>query len=279
MPSHERLAGPVIANPRAERVRDYSGLTRRSSRVRSRRFLAEGPQAVREALRSPAAVLDVLMTGDAADRHPDLLDLAETAGIRIREITPEALEPISTTVNGQGAVAVCRMLDAELADVLAAAPRTIAVLSNVRDPGNAGAVLRAADASGADAVIFTESSVDPYNPKAVRSTAGSLFHLPVVIGVALEELAARLREAGIAVLAADAHPPVLDLHSLPSGGVDLSRPHAWVFGNEAWGLRPEERGLADAAVAVPIHGRAESLNLATAAAVCLYESARVRTAP
>src|SRR5690606_32906171 len=148
------------------------------------------------------------------------------------------------------------------------------------DPGNAGTVVRAADAAGADAVVLAGESVDVHNPKVVRSTAGSLFHLPVVTGVSLADALAALRGAGLPVLAADGAGD-LDLDDLldvagaddaSRPAVDLAAPTAWVFGNEAWGLPVEDRALADAVVRVPIRGRAESLNLATAATVCLYAS-------
>jgi RNA methyltransferase, TrmH family len=145
------------------------------------------------------------------------------------------------------------------------------VLANVRDPGNAGTVLRTADAAGADGVIFGVASVDAYNSKCVRSSAGSLFHLPVVVGAALPAAIAGLRAAGLQILAADGRAErILDSAS----GPDLARPTAWLLGNEAWGLPDDLLALADSPVAVPIYGQAESLNLAAAAAVCLYASAR-----
>jgi TrmH family RNA methyltransferase len=154
------------------------------------------------------------------------------------------------------------------------------VLATVRDPGNAGTVIRAADAAGADLVVLAGESVDVHNPKVVRSTAGSLFHLPVVTGMSLAAAVAELRAAGCHVLAADGTGP-LDLDDLlddaGSGAVpDLAGPTAWVFGNEAWGLPEEDRALADAVVRVPLRGKAESLNLATAATVCLYASSRAQ---
>jgi len=154
------------------------------------------------------------------------------------------------------------------------APRLVVVLANVRDPGNAGTVLRTADAAGADGVIFAGASVDPYNSKCVRSSAGSLFHLPVVLGVRVNDAVAALRDAGLAVLAADGS-ATLGLDDPELAG-QLARPTAWLFGNEAWGLPADLAALADERVAVPIYGRAESLNLAAAAAVCLYASARAQ---
>jgi len=141
----------------------------------------------------------------------------------------------------------------------------------VRDPGNAGTVLRTADAAGAQAVIFSDASVDPYNGKCVRASAGSIFHLPLVVGVPADRAARELREAGLRVLAADTRGG-RSLDDL--GPAELAAPTAWMFGNEAWGLPGDLAALADESVAVPIYGRAESLNLATAAAICLYASAR-----
>jgi TrmH family RNA methyltransferase len=179
-------------------------------------------------------------------------------------------------VTPQGLVGVCRFLDAPFEDILAARPRLVAVLANVRDPGNAGTVLRCADAAGAEAVVLTDASVDLYNPKAVRASVGSHFHLPVAVGVPVEQAVAGLKGAGVRILAADgAGTDDLD-DELDKG--TMGGPTAWVFGNEAWGLPEETRALTDAVVRVPIHGKAESLNLATAAAVCLYASARAQRA-
>jgi TrmH family RNA methyltransferase len=158
--------------------------------------------------------------------------------------------------------------------VLASAPRLLAVCAEVRDPGNAGTVIRCADAAGAGGVVLTGSSVDPYNGKAVRASAGSLFHLPVATAPDTAGVVAALQASGVVVLAADGAGEV-DLDDAADEGL-LARRTAWLFGNEAWGLPAELAALADHRVRIPIHGRAESLNLATAAAVCLYASARAQ---
>jgi RNA methyltransferase, TrmH family len=150
----------------------------------------------------------------------------------------------------------------------------VAICANIRDPGNAGTVIRCADAAGAGLVVLAGESVDPYNGKVVRSSAGSLFHVPVVSGVTVVETVRAVQEAGIVVLAADGAGEV-DVDQLLDTG-DLARRTAWMFGNEAWGLPTAVAGLADTVVRLPIYGRAESLNLATAAAVCLYTSARAQ---
>jgi TrmH family RNA methyltransferase len=274
-------------NPRAERVKAVRRLAGRVGRSRAGEFVAEGPQAVREAIHAGAAgtarVSAVYVTDAAAERHAAVLDVARSAGVPVVPVDDAVLAAMTDTVTPQGVLAVCGLVDRPLADVvdgLPAAPRAalVAVLAHVRDPGNAGTVLRAADAAGADAVVLTEGSVDVHNPKCVRSTAGSLFHVPVCQGVGLDHTVAELRDRGVAVLAADGSGDH-DLDDLQddaerSAEALLRRPTAWLFGNEAWGLADQERQLADAVVRVPLHGRAESLNLATAATVCLYASAR-----
>jgi TrmH family RNA methyltransferase len=259
------------------RIRAARQLAKRALRERSRQFLAEGPQAVREALAGTGGqslIRELFVTAPARARHLDLVGAVRQTGVPVHEVSGEIMADLAQTVTPQGLLAVCPYLDVPLPDLLSAGPRLVVMLANVRDPGNAGTVLRSADAAGADGVIFAGASVDPYNSKCVRSSAGSLFHLPVVAGVPVAAAVAALRAAGLIVLAADGSGPA-GLDDLADNG-SLRRPTAWLFGNEAWGLPADLVGLADAAVAVPIYGRAESLNLAAAAAVCLYASARAQ---
>lgn len=186
-------------------------------------------------------------------------------------VTDKALDGLAGTLHPQGVVALCRYRDVPLDAALGRRPSLVAVLVAVTDPGNAGTVLRTADAAGAGAVIFTDRSVDPYNDKCVRASAGSLFHLDVVRGTPAGAVAPALRAAGLTVLATDLR-GATDLDELAVEG-RLDGPAGWLFGSEAHGLPAEVAGAADARVRVPIHGRAESLNLAAAAAVCLYASA------
>src|SRR5580692_3944154 len=251
-------------------------LTKRALRQRERAFLAEGPQAVSEALATGAHVSGLFVTAPAQSRHADLIAKAEDAGIDVQLVSGEVMSELAQTVTPQGLLAVCDFVDVPLDRVTEARPALVVLLANVRDPGNAGTVLRTADAAGADAVIFADASVDLYNGKCVRASAGSLFHLPVVAGGRLPETIAALRRAGLRVLAADGRAGrTLDD---PATAEALSAPTAWLFGNEAWGLPDDLLALADESVAVPIYGRAESLNLASAAAVCLYASASAQRA-
>ena len=269
---------PGVHSPRLKAARR---LNKRAFRQRERAFLAEGPQAVAEAFHCGARITDLFLTVPARTRHHDLVAAIAAAGIPVHLVSGEVMDDLAQTVTPQGLLAVCGFVDVPLADVAQRAmtapraePALIALLANVRDPGNAGTVLRTADAAGAHAVVFADASVDPYNGKCVRASAGSLFHLPVVAGARLEDVVVTLREAGLRIVAADGRAG----RSLDDPGVQarLAGPTAWMFGNEAWGLPPELVALADEPVAVPIYGRAESLNLAAAAAVCLYASARVQ---
>jgi TrmH family RNA methyltransferase len=261
----------MLENPRSPRVRSVAKLAKKASRSESGLFLLEGPQAVSEALRfRPELVLELFATPTALERHPEIVEAAAGVDLEIEYVTEEVLDAMADTVTPQGFVAVCRQFPTAVKDVFAASPKLVAILEEVRDPGNAGTIVRAADAAGADAVVFTGRAVDLYNPKVVRSSTGSIFHVPVAVGADLDDVLLRARAAGLTVLAADVKGD--DLLSVRSDGV-LAQPTAWLFGNEARGLLDEQLELADRVVTVPIYGHAESMNLATAASVCLYESA------
>jgi len=300
-----------MSNPQADRVRDIAKLRTRAGRKRGQ-FLVEGPQAVREALHAHLRrpVLDaVYVTEEAFDRHPDIAELLEEVhgtptpeqGRRVfmRVVTDEVLQAMADALTPQGIIAVSFKLDASAGRLWgegALNPRLIAVLSRVQDPGNAGTILRVADAAGADLVVASKGTVDLYNPKTVRATAGSLFHVPLIQGVDLEDFAEDAKSQGMTVLAADGYGTV-DLQQLVEyslarpanietpvpagvkGSFNLSKPTVWLFGNEAQGLSSEEKAASSMRVAVPIYGAAESLNVGTAAAVCLYASAMAQNRP
>lgn len=224
-----------------------------------------------EALNRPDTVLELLVADGAVGQHQDLLNIAARGAVRTFRASDRDLGQVFDTVTPQGLVAVCRTLDVSLADAFAGSPRLVVLCDQVRDPGNLGTVIRCADAFGADAVLVTTDSVDLYSPKTVRATTGSVFHLPVVVGVDLAAAAGLARSSGLQVFGADGGGEA-GLDDLSWAG-ELARPTMWVFGNEAWGLPPGHAELLDRLVAVPIFGRAESLNLSTAAAVFLYASA------
>ncbi len=259
----------MLENPRSPRVRAVAKLTKRSARQETGLFLLEGPQAAREALAfRPDTLVELFATPTAMERHQDIREAARDADLEVVFTTEAVLDAMADTVTPQGIVAVARQSPTSLKDVFAASPSLIAICEEVRDPGNLGTIIRAADAAGADAVVLTGRTVDPYNPKVVRATTGSLFHLPVAVGADLSITIERAHAAGLQVIAADI------------GGEDflarrdvLAEPTAWLFGNEARGLEDDALRLVDVSLRLPIYGRAESLNLATAASVCLYETA------
>lgn len=264
------MPDPLTA--RSERVKQARKLSRRSVRSERRLFLADGPKAVEAALAAdPPLATEVFATAAARDRFAGLLDDAE-----VTLVDDSAIAALSDSVTPAGVVAVCRPLDVAWQQVPASAvdsPLWV-ICADVRDPGNAGTVIRTADAAGAGLVVLAGDSVDLHNPKTIRASVGSAFHVPIVVERDVRVALERARAAGHAVLAADGAGEA-DLDDLADSGA-LAAPTAWLFGNEAWGLPEHTAALADRRVAIPIHGRAESLNLSTAAAVCLYASARAQ---
>jgi RNA methyltransferase, TrmH family len=270
------LPPPEIAAASQGMLRAARRLLRRKDRQLARRFLAEGPQAVSEALTRPGTIIELIVTDDSLERYRDLIERYSSAGGRIAVASVPAVSELSATVTPQGLVAVCQMIDQSAVEAVSAASRLVVFCDQVRDPGNLGTVIRCADAFGADAVLVSRDSVDVYNPKAVRATTGSLFHLPVAIGVDLEKAITLARDSGLQVFGADAA-AAYTINDLAASG-HLALPTMWVMGNEAWGLPPEHQSLLDRSVALPLYGPAESLNLSTAAAVFLYASATAQHA-
>lgn len=266
----------MIDNPRTSQVRAVTKLHKREARSSTGLFLLEGPQAVAEALMyRPELMVELYATPTALERYTNIAQTAVAAGVDVEFVTEEVLDSMADTVTPQGIVAVCHQFPTSIKEIFGTrgerqAPTLVAILEEVRDPGNAGTIIRAADAAGAGAVILSGRSVDLYNSKVVRSSTGSIFHIPIAIDVELDAVVGRAREAGLQILAADISGD--DLLSVRGEGL-LAGPTAWLFGNEARGLTEEQRGFADRVVRVPLYGKAESMNLATAASVCLYESA------
>jgi TrmH family RNA methyltransferase len=215
-------------------------------------------------------VLEIFGTAEALDRNANLVRAARDASASVDEVSPKGAAALSETVTPQGLVAVCQLDQPTVSDVLAASPRLLVVLVEPNDPGNLGTIVRTADAAGADALLL-DGGVDAYNGKAIRASAGSLFHLPV-LSAPTAQLLSDAERLGLTSLATSGYGDT-DLDALADDGT-LTRPTVWLFGAEAQGLPPALLDAADHRVRVPIYGRAESLNLAAAAAVCLYASAR-----
>jgi TrmH family RNA methyltransferase len=259
----------LIQDPSQAEIKGVAKLTKKEARSETGLFLLEGPQGLKEALQRPKLIEKLFATESFEEKYPDLISRARDARVSVNLVSESVLKELSDTTTPQGVVAICQQFHVSLDDVLAGKPKLVAFLAQIRDPGNAGTVLRAADSAGADAVVFSKGSVDIYNPKVVRSTTGSMFHLPFVIDAEIPTTLEKFKNAGLAVLAAD----VAGNSLATIDSTELAKPTLWLFGNEAWGLEPEVSALADKLVQVPIFGAAESLNLATAASVCMYASA------
>ncbi len=263
----------LVASTQNSAVKAARKLAARRGRERAGAFLVEGPQAVGEAL---GCLRDLFMTDASMHRHPELAARAAGHGVNVIRVTEDVLSSISSTVTPQGVVGVAEVSPPHLTSILAAATLLV-VGTRVADPGNVGALVRVADAGGVDAVVLTAGSVDPWNPKAVRASAGSLFHLPVLSGPNVDDVLLACRQHQLHLVAADAH--AQDVYT----DMDLRAPTALVFGSEAHGLSSDVLSACDAVVRVPIHPRegraAESLNLATTVAVLVYEAARQRAHP
>lgn len=258
----------MLDNPGSDRIKGVSRLNQKDARTESGLFLLDGPQGLKELSRRPGLAQEVFVTERAADRYFAELEALESAGVEITLVSERVMAKISQTTTPQGVVAVVSQMDIDLGKALSTTPKLVVVLDQARDPGNAGTILRAADAAGADLVIFLQDSVDPYNPKLVRSTAGSILHVPFVKDADPSETISALRNAGLQVFATTASG-----ESITTLRTSLAKPTAWIFGNEAHGVSTQVEEMADRLVALPIYGQAESLNLATAASVCLYASA------
>ncbi|MFT4041925.1 MAG: RNA methyltransferase [Gordonia sp. (in: high G+C Gram-positive bacteria)] len=261
-----------VLTERSSRVVSLTKLHRSSVRRSEGRFLVEGANSVDAALATGHA-RSVLVRDDAAERFAELLAAAVGNEVPVYRLSVRAADKLAETTTAPGIFAECELLDSELAPVLQARARLLAIAVEPREPGNVGTLIRCADAMGADAVILLGDAVDPHNGKCVRASAGSIFHVPIVrerdTGTALR----RLRERGVTLLATAADGEL----ALDDAGSVLAGRIGWLFGNEAHGLSADISALADHRVSIPIRGRAESLNLAAAASICLYESARIQS--
>lgn len=261
-------------------------LHRREQRTRHSQFLVEGPQAVREILTYRVdLVRDLYATEAALDRYPEIRALATMHGVWTHLVDGDDFRDLSA--DGQGLVVVANMWEQlDPADVLNETTLAVATVATA-DPGNLGTIVRTADAAGAGAVLIGQGSVELTSPKVVRSTAGSLFHLPCVAGLSLAQMVEYARAAGMQVLAAEGTGEwglsVLQnsayeaqLLGATIDGPDLRCPTLWVLGNEAHGFEGLDFSLVDATVSIPLYGVAESLNVSIASAVCMYTSAMVQ---
>jgi TrmH family RNA methyltransferase len=252
-----------------QRLRRLAG--QRRTRQAEARFVVEGSKLVGEALDMGAGVEAVFIDGEAAGiRERDLAAACARAGAEVRELLPGVLSRACATVTPQSVAAIVRAIDVKLDGIAPARRDLVVVCAQVGDPGNLGTIIRSAGAAGAGAVVCCAGSVDLYNPKAVRASAGALFHLPVVAGPDAREVVEHLRGWGVRCWGASAHGDQVYTE------VDLTQPTALVLGNEATGLAQTVESELDGTLRIPMAGAIESLNVATAAAVVCFEAARQR---
>lgn len=274
----------VLSNPHAERVKKVAALVGRSARQRAGLILVEGPQAVRElVIHRPQAVRDVYIAPEATRLYPDVLAAAQGATRWVHEVTPEVAWAMSADAQGIVAVAQKSAIELSLPEAASAEVSTFVILAQGRDPGNVGTVIRTADAMGAAAVLTCVGTVDVTSPKVIRSSAGSVFHLPIIHCASFDEAVATVHERGASVMGTSGVHGAVDLSQMLRDSVmgiptPLSTSHAWAMGNEAKGLSDEELSLCDHLVFIPMSGQAESLNVASAATICLFASQTTRSA-
>ncbi|XCB29919.1 RNA methyltransferase [Arcanobacterium hippocoleae] len=254
------------------------GLYRSANRRKYEQAIVEGPQAVRELITAQAnLVRDVYATERALTAHPDVTQLITRKNLYLHLLPAELFAQLST--EAQGILAVADIPDEPDLNEILANSKLLLFALRASDPGNLGTIIRAADAFGAQAVITGEESVEAANPKVIRSSVGSVFHLPVIESEPPAALIKRAKAAGYQVFAADGNADYyLDelLSAAENTRFNLAKPTLWVVGNEAHGFSAAERELADAAIAIRMQGRAESLNVAMAASICLYTSAQAQ---
>lgn len=270
----------ILDNPRADRVKKVAALAGRSARLKQGKILVEGPQAVRELVRCRSSfVEDVYYTAQAAQTHPDVIEDARRACRWVHEVTDEVCEVLSRDSQGICAVARTEAIESVLPEIQSG--DTLVVIAQGRDPGNVGTIIRTADAMGARAIVSVKGSVDSSSPKVIRSSAGSVFHLPIVPAASFGEACQTLRGMNAVILGTSGAQGAYSLSELMfqaalEGRGWLVQSHAWVFGNEAQGMSDEEMAACDALVMIPMSGQAESLNVASAAAMCLFASQNAR---
>ena len=261
---------PELTSPRSPRVAAVKRLHSSRGRRDSHLFIAEGPQSVREALGRSGLVEELFVSASAT---PSCMELIELATAPVTLVSDDVLAAMGETQSPQGILAICRWVTRPLDEVLRPGISMAVIVDGAGDPGNVGTIIRTAHAAGADGLVMTHDSVDPHNGKCVRATAGSLFHLPIASGAEAAEITGHARSAGLMIVVTAADGDV-DLYDLVARSP--RQPIAWVLGSEAHGVGNALREAADLTVSIPMFGAAESLNVGTAAAICLYADAAAR---
>lgn len=267
--NHEPIdAQGLITSRRDRKVKGAIDLSKPAEREAARLFLVDSPGAIREALTSGATVGALYVTESGIDRNGELVELARGFGVEIIGVTDEVLASLADARSPQGVVATASFVDASIHDVAEA--DLVVVAAGVQDPGNVGTLIRAADGAGAGAAILCGESADLYNPKTVRSTAGSIFHIPVVRDLTCTGASSALADQGFRLVGAthDAEEAYYDF--------DFSGKVAVIIGNEASGIPDELLNALDARIAIPMARTGSSLNAAVAGSIILFDAGRRR---
>lgn len=260
----------VINSLKNERIRRYRRLRKRNFRYKDGKFLVEGVQAVAEALTYAMKPECLIMNDRGMAAMEGYAHLIGARSIPCFIVDDKVMNALTATTTPQGVIAVAPLVDVDLSTLLATRPPTILVANRVRDPGNLGNMVRIGDAAGAGGMVVCRESVDLYNPKTVRSTAGSIFHIPVVVGPSIGEVIQEAKRTGYTVFATQAR------QGTNVWEAEWPARAMLIMGNEAWGMPEVEEAMVDGIIRVPIIGKAESLNVSAAAAVLLYEIERSR---
>ena len=261
----------MITSVRNVHIQNARKLKKRGVRDARREFLIEGAMGVSQALQSSARI-HALFLEDSGDNFPELAKAARARKVPLMTVSAPVMKVISSTTNPPGVVAVGEFVDCAPADLLSRSPELVVVLAGVRDPGNAGTIVRSCAAVGVDALFLGDTTVDVYNPKFVRATAGAIFNLPFARNVEIPWLLEELGGLNLNRIAADPRGEVV------YDQVDFTGPSALILGNEAWGVTREIAHSADVVVSIPMNESVESLNVGMAATVLLFEAARQRRA-
>ncbi len=262
-----------IISPSNPRIREAVA-ARESGRKKGRStFVVEGPHLIEMAVGAGAEIGPVFFTGSFSSRKEGrgMLEILSRKMPDVFEVSPRLLNRIADTETPQGVVAVVKYYPPSFDDLRLGGRPLITVADGVQDPGNLGTIIRSSDAAGADCVILLPGTCDPFMPKTIRATAGSIFNIPIVRADDVAGVLKWLKEKTIrlAVTASDGKQTIFEAR--------LDIPVAFALGNEAHGASEQIRKAADMLLRIPIYGRAESLNVATSAAICLYEAVRQRS--
>ncbi len=255
-------------NPRIRELRKI--IRDPKERLNSGKFVVEGYESLKEAVSTGYDPLDVFISRPSG-KEAEIKELLNKSGANLWLLDHELLSSIASTVTPQPVLATLPALDIPVQELLAKSPTFVVAGVEVNEPGNAGSIIRGAAAAGADGVVFSSNSVDVYNPKVVRSSAGSIFRIPIVKGIESQEIIESAKQNGLELIGLSAN------GEIPYSEKSYLSPSIIFLGNESRGMKPEHLKQMDFNVSIPMEAGVESLNVAAAAAVVSFEVKRQRS--